>query len=221
MNLKKTVAIFSLEMSREQLVSRLLSRAALIPSQNLQTGQLTERQWRDVTDAAQTISMADIRIDDNPTLTVADMNAQCRRVQNLDLVVIDYLQLMQSAGSGHTWSNESRTQAVSDISRMLKIMAKELNVPVICLSQLSRANESRQDKRPMLSDLRESGAIEQDADVVIGLYRDGYYNKEAENPNLAEAIVLKNRKGATGTVQLNWLPEYTSFSSVERRYDEG
>ena len=220
MNLKKTVAIFSLEMSREQLVSRLLSRAALIPSQNLQTGQLTERQWKDITDAAQTISMTDIRIDDNPTLTVADMNAQCRRIQNLDLVVIDYLQLMQSAGSGHSWSNESRTQAVSDMSRMLKIMAKELNVPVICLSQLSRANESRQDKRPMLSDLRESGAIEQDADVVIGLYRDGYYNKETENPNLAEAIVLKNRKGATGTVQLSWLPEYTSFASIERRYDD-
>ena len=221
MNLGKTVAIFSLEMSREQLVSRLLSRAALIPSQNMLTGQLTERQWKDVADAAQSLSTSDIRIDDNPTLTVSDMNAQCRRVQNLDLVVIDYLQLMQSAGSGHTWSNESRTQAVSDISRMLKIMAKELNVPVICLSQLSRANESRQDKRPMLSDLRESGAIEQDADVVIGLYRDGYYNKEAENPNLAEAIVLKNRKGATGTVPLNWLPEYTSFSTVERRYDEG
>ena len=221
MNLGKTVAIFSLEMSREQLVSRLLSRAALIPSQNMLTGQLTERQWKDVADAAQSLSTSDIRIDDNPTLTVSDMNAQCRRVQNLDLVVIDYLQLMQSAGSGHTWSNESRTQAVSDISRMLKIMAKELNVPVICLSQLSRANESRQDKRPMLSDLRESGAIEQDADVVIGLYRDGYYNKEAENPNLAEAIVLKNRKGATGTVPLNWLPEYTSFSTVARRYDEG
>ncbi len=200
LNLGKTVAIFSLEMSREQLVSRLLSRAALIPSQNLQTGQLTDRQWRDVTDAAQSLSTTDIRIDDNPTLTVSDMNA--------------------SAGSGHSWSNESRTQAVSDISRMLKIMAKELNVPVVCLSQLSRANESRQDKRPMLSDLRESGAIEQDADVVIGLYRDGYYNKQSENPNLAEAIILKNRKGATGTVPLNWLPEYTSFSSVERRYDD-
>ena len=221
MNLGKTVAVFSLEMSREQLVSRLLSRAALIPSQNMLTGQLSDRQWKEVTDAAQTLSNSDIRIDDNPSLTVSDMNAQCRRIPNLDLVVIDYLQLMQSAGSGHSWSNESRTQAVSDISRMLKIMAKELNVPVICLSQLSRANESRQDKRPMLSDLRESGAIEQDADVVIGLYRDGYYNKESENPNLAEAIVLKNRKGATGTVQLNWLPEYTSFSSVERRYDEG
>ena len=220
LNEHQTVAIFSLEMSREQLVTRLLSRAALIPSQNLLTGQLSDQQWRDVSDAAQALSATDIRIDDNPTLTVSDMNAQCRRVPNLGLVVIDYLQLMQSAGSGHTWSNESRTQAVSDISRMLKIMAKELNVPVICLSQLSRANESRQDKRPMLSDLRESGAIEQDADVVIGLYRDGYYNKESENPNLAEAIILKNRKGQTGTVELLWLPEYTSFSLLEKRRDD-
>jgi len=220
LNEHQTVAIFSLEMSREQLVTRLLSRAALIPSQNLLTGQLSDQQWRDVSDAAQALSATDIRIDDNPTLTVSDMNAQCRRVANLGLVVIDYLQLMQSAGSGHTWSNESRTQAVSDISRMLKIMAKELNVPVICLSQLSRANESRQDKRPMLSDLRESGAIEQDADVVIGLYRDGYYNKESENPNLAEAIILKNRKGQTGTVELLWLPEYTSFSLLEKRRDD-
>ena len=216
----KTVAIFSLEMSREQLVMRLLSRAALIPSQNMLTGQLTEQQWRDISDAAQTISQTAILIDDNPVLTVSEMNAQCRRVANLDLVVIDYLQLMQSAGSGHSWSNESRTQAVSDISRMLKIMAKELGVPVICLSQLSRASESRQDKRPMLSDLRESGAIEQDADVVIGLYRDGLYNKECENPNAAEAIVLKNRKGQTGIVDLAWLPEYTSFSSVEKRRDD-
>ncbi len=216
----QTVAIFSLEMSREQLVLRLLSRAALIPSENLQTGQLTDQQWRDVSDAAQSISATDIRINDNPTLTVSDMNAQCRRVPNLGLVVIDYLQLMQSAGSGHTWSNESRTQAVSDISRMMKIMAKELNVPVICLSQLSRANEARQDKRPLLSDLRESGAIEQDADVVIGLYRDGYYNRESENPNLAEAIVLKNRKGQTGTVELLWMPEYTSFSMLEKRRDD-
>ena len=220
LNLHETVAIFSLEMSREQLVMRLLSRAALVPAQNLLTGQLSDPQWHDITDAAAALSATDIRIDDNPTLTVSDMNAACRRVQNLGLVVIDYLQLMQSAGSGHSWSNESRTQAVSDISRMLKIMAKELNVPVICLSQLSRANEARQDKRPMLSDLRESGAIEQDADVVIGLYRDGYYNKESENPNLAEAIVLKNRKGQTGTVELLWLPEYTSFSLFEKRRDD-
>ena len=220
LNQKKSVAIFSLEMSREQLATRLLSRASLVPLQNLLTGQLSEEQWRSVSDAAQSLSMTNILIDDNPTLTVSEMNAQCRRVANLGLVVIDYLQLMQSAGSGHTWSNESRTQAVSDISRMLKIMAKELNVPVITASQLSRANESRQDKRPMLSDLRESGSIEQDADVVIGLYRDGYYNKESENPNLAEAIVLKNRKGQTGTVELSWLGEYTSFTSLERRRDD-
>ena len=220
MNLQKTVAIFSLEMSKEQLVTRLLSKAALVPSQNLLTGQLSEDQWKAIGDAAQSLSATDIRIDDNPSLSVSDMNAQCRRVPDLDLVVIDYLQLMQSAGSGHTWSNESRTQAVSDMSRMLKIMAKELNVPVICLSQLSRANEARQDKRPILSDLRESGAIEQDADVVIGLYRDGYYNKECENPNLAEAIILKNRKGSTGTVELNWNPEYTSFTSLEKRHQD-
>ena len=220
LNEHQTVAIFSLEMSREQLVMRLLSRAALVPSQNLLTGQLTDQQWRDITTAAQALSATDIRIDDNPTLTVSDMNAQCRRVPNLGLVVVDYLQLMQSAGSGHSWSNESRTQAVSDISRMFKIMAKELAVPVVCLSQLSRANESRQDKRPMLSDLRESGAIEQDADVVIGLYRDGYYNKESENPHVAEAIILKNRKGQTGTVELLWLPEYTSFSLLEKRRDD-
>jgi len=220
LNSRKSVAIFSLEMSREQLATRLLSRAALVPLQNLLTGQLSEEQWRSVTDAAQSLSMTNILIDDNPTLTVSDMNAQCRRVADLGLVVIDYLQLMQSAGSGHTWSNESRTQAVSDISRMLKIMAKELNVPVVTASQLSRANESRQDKRPMLSDLRESGSIEQDADVVIGLYRDGYYNKECENPNLAEAIILKNRKGQTGTVELSWMGEFTSFTSLERRHED-
>ena len=220
MNSKKAVAIFSLEMSREQLAMRLLSRAAMVPLQNLLTGQLSQQQWRSISEAAQALSATDIRIDDNPTLTVSDMNAQCRRVADLGLVVVDYLQLLQSSGSGYGWSNESRTQAVSDISRMMKIMAKELNVPVITASQLSRANEGRQDKRPLLSDLRESGAIEQDADVVIGLYRDGYYNKETENPNLAEAIVLKNRKGATGTVNLSWLPEYTSFASIERRYDD-
>ena len=216
----KAVAIFSLEMSREQLVMRLLSRAALVPLSNLLTGQLTPHQWNSISDAAQQLSATDIRIDDNPRLTVSDMNALCRRVPNLSLVVIDYLQLLQSAGGGRPRSGDSRTQEVSDISRMMKIMAKELNVPVVTASQLSRANENRQDKRPMLSDLRESGAIEQDADVVIGLYRDGYYNKESENPTLAEAIVLKNRKGATGTVELTWLPEYTSFGSVERRHDD-
>ena len=216
----KKVAIFSLEMSREQLVTRLLSRAALVPSQNLFTGRLTDQQWRDVAAAANTLSACDILIDDNSTLTVADMNAQCRTIRGLDLVVIDYLQLMSSAG-GRGFSNESRTQAVSDISRMMKVMAKQLGVPVICLSQLNRAAEARQDKRPLLSDLRESGSIEQDADVVIGLYREGYNNRECENPNLAEAIVLRNRKGQTGTVNLTWVPEYTSFYSVEKyRGDE-
>ena len=163
MNLNKTVAMFSLEMSREQLVTRLLSRAALVPSQNLLTGQLSEQQWRDIADAAQTLSMTDIRIDDNPTLSVSEMNAQCRRLPKLDLVVIDYLQLMQGSGYGKS-GGENRVTVVGEISRALKIMAKELNVPVICLSQLSRAVESRTDKRPILSDLRESGAIEQDAD---------------------------------------------------------
>ena len=217
---EKTVAVFSLEMSREQLATRLLSSAGMVDSQKLMTGRLSTEEWRRVATAASRISATDIRIDDNPSLSVADMNAQCRRLNNLGLVVIDYLQLMQSAGSGHTWSNESRTQAVSDMSRMLKIMAKELNVPVVCLSQLSRANEARQNKRPMLSDLRESGAIEQDADVVLALYRDGYYNKEAEDVNLSEAIILKNRHGETGTLELRWVPEYTTFHSVEKRYDD-
>lgn len=217
---EKAVAVFSLEMSREQLAIRLLASEALVDSQKLLTGRIGKDEWRRIVTAASVISSTSMCIDDNPTLSVADMNAQCRRIDNLGLVVIDYLQLMQSAGSGHSWSNESRTQAVSDMSRMLKIMAKELNVPVICLSQLSRANESRQNKRPMLSDLRESGAIEQDADIVIGLYRDGYYNKESATPNLAEAIVLKNRHGETGTIELMWLPEYTTYSSYEKRHDD-
>ena len=216
----KAVAVFSLEMSKEQLVSRLLSGESLVGGQKLQTGALGADEWRRVTAAASTLSSADIRVDDNPSLSVADMNAQCRRIENLGLVVIDYLQLMQSSGSGRSYASESRTQVVSDISRMLKIMAKELDVPVICISQLSRANEGRQNKRPMLSDLRESGAIEQDADIVIGLYRDGYYNPEVENPNLAEAILLKNRHGQVGTVPLMWLPEYTTYSNAEQRYEE-
>lgn len=218
--LKKKVAFFSLEMSREQLVMRLLSKAAMVPVSNLLTGQLSDTQWKYVIDAGGLLAQAPILIDDNPTLTVADMNAACRRVPDLGLVCIDYLQLMSAAGTGSKNTDGNRVQIVSEISRMMKVMAKELNVPVICLSQLNRAAETRQDKRPMLSDLRESGAIEQDADVVIALYREGYYNKECENPNLAEAIVLKNRKGATGTVELNWMPDYTSFTSYEKRRDE-
>lgn len=217
----KTVAVFSLEMSREQLVSRLLAGEGLVPSQNLLTGQLNSDEWKRIAAAAQVLSATDMRIDDNPMLSVSDMNAQCRRISNLGLVVIDYLQLMQSAGGdSRKYAGENRQQVVSDISRMLKIMAKELNVPVICLSQLSRASEGRPNKRPMLSDLRESGAIEQDADVVIGLYREGYYNAECEEPNISEAIVLKNRKGQTGTVKLAWLAEYTTFAAYEGNLNE-
>ncbi len=216
----KTVAVFSLEMTREQLVMRLLAAEALVDSKKLQTGRLSPEEWKRIGAASGALSETDIRIDDNPTLTVADMNAQCRRLKNLGLVVVDYLQLMQSAGSGNTWANESRTQAVSDISRMMKIMAKELGVPVLCLSQLSRANEQRQNKRPMLSDLRESGAIEQDADVVMGIYREGYYNSECERPNEAELIILKNRRGQTGTLTMMWLPEYTSFVALDTRHED-
>ena len=218
-NSDKTVAVFSLEMSREQLVSRLLAREASVPSQNMLTGQLSPDEWRRLASAAQMVSATDMRIDDNSMLTVADMNAQCRRLSNLGLVVIDYLQLMQSAG-GKSSYNENRQQAVSDISRMLKIMAKELQVPVLCLSQLSRANEKRDDKRPMLSDLRESGAIEQDADIVLFLYRDDYYNEDSEKHNIAECIVAKNRHGETGKVELRWMPEYTTFGTLERRYED-
>ena len=215
----KTVAIFSLEMSREQLVTRLIASEGLVENTRLVTGNLRESDWQRIAEAASSLSRMDIRIDDNPLLTVADMNAKCRRLENLGLVVIDYLQLMTSAG-GKGYAGENRQQAVSDISRMLKILAKELQVPVLCLSQLSRANEKRDDKRPMLSDLRESGAIEQDADIVLFLYRDDYYNSDSEKRNVAECIVAKNRHGETGKVELRWMPEYTAFGTLENRYDD-
>ena len=215
----KTVAIFSLEMSKEQLVTRLLANEGLIENPRLATGNLRESDWEKIAQAASVLNQTNIRIDDNPLLTVADMNAKCRRLENLGLVVIDYLQLMTSAG-GKGYSGENRQQAVADISRMLKIMAKELQVPVLCLSQLSRANEKREDKRPMLSDLRESGAIEQDADIVMFLYRDDYYNEDSEKRNIAECIVAKNRHGETGKVELRWMPDYTAFSTLENRYEE-
>ncbi len=215
----KTVAVFSLEMSKEQLCTRLLSSEAFISNEKLITGNLTENDWGRIAQAANTLNQTDIRIDDNPLLTAADMNAKCRRIDNLGLVVIDYLQLMTSAG-GRGYAGENRQQAVSDISRMLKIMAKELQVPVVCLSQLSRANEKRDDKRPMLSDLRESGAIEQDADIVMFIYRDDYYNEASEKRNVAECIIAKNRHGETGKVELKWLPEFTSFGTIETRYGD-
>ena len=214
----KTVAVFSLEMSKEQLVSRFLASEGLVDNTRLATGRLSTTDWGKLTQAARTLRQTDIRLDDNPMLTVADMNAKCRRLDNLGLVVIDYLQLMTSSG-GKSYAGENRQQAVSDISRMLKIMAKELDVPVLCLSQLSRANEKREDKRPMLSDLRESGAIEQDADIVMFLYREDYYKEDTENKNIAECIVAKNRHGETGKVPLRFMPEYTTFATLEMRYD--
>jgi len=219
-NSSKAVAIFSLEMSKEQLATRLLSGESYVDSRKLQTGRLQKEDWRKLAAAARLISQTELLIDDNPSRTVSDMNAQCRRVKNLGLIVIDYLQLMTSAGGKQQYANENRTQVVSDISRMLKIMAKELNVPVICLSQLNRASADRADKRPVLSDLRESGSIEQDADIVLGLYREGYYKQEAEDPNAAECIVLKNRHGDTGKVPLLWMPEYTTYTSVDNRHTE-
>ena len=215
----KTIAFFSLEMSREQLGMRLMSNESFVDNQKLVTGRLSEDEWAKIGLASSALSQTDIRVDDNPTITVAEINAKCRRLDNLALVVVDYLQLMTSSGERSS-SNENRQQIVSDISRALKIMAKELNVPVICLSQLSRANESRQDKRPMLSDLRESGAIEQDADIVLFLYRDDYYHEDSPEKNVAECIVAKNRHGETGTVRLQWLPQFTTFANREWQHDE-
>ena len=215
---KSTVAVFSLEMSREQLAMRLLSGESFVDSQKLLTGKLSDEEWGKLAMASAALSQTDIRVDDNPAITVAEMNAKLRRVDDLGLVIIDYLQLM--TGSGYTKASENRVQVVGEISRSLKIMAKELNVPVICLSQLSRAVESRQDKRPIMSDLRESGAIEQDADAILFLYRDDYYNENSEEKNVAECIVAKNRHGETGTVKLQWLPQYTTFADREWKHAE-
>ncbi|MDD5953717.1 MAG: replicative DNA helicase [Firmicutes bacterium] len=215
---KKTVAVFNLEMSREQLALRLLASESFIDMQKLVTGKLNEDEWGKLCMASAALSQTDIRIDDNPSVTVADINAKCRRLDNLGLVVIDYLQLMQ--GSGYGKNSDNRVTVVGEISRSLKILAKELNIPVICLSQLSRAVESRTDKRPILSDLRESGAIEQDADSVMFLYRDEYYHADTEDKGLAECIVAKNRHGETGTVKLQWFGPYQTFSDREWKHAE-
>lgn len=215
---KKTVAIFNLEMSREQLAMRLLANKSYVELQKLATGKLTDEEWTKLCMASDELSRMDIRIDDNPTVTVADINAKCRRLDNLGLIIIDYLQLMQ--GSGYGKNSENRVVVVGEISRSLKIMAKELNVPVICLSQLSRAVESRTDKRPILSDLRESGAIEQDADSVMFIYRDEYYNPNTEDKGIAECIVAKNRHGETGAVKLQWIGQYQSFADREWKHAE-
>ena len=215
---QKTVAFFSLEMSREQLATRLLANESFVENQKLITGRLNDDDWEKISLAGAALSQTDIRVDDNPSITVAEMNALCRRLDNLGLVVVDYLQLMTSSGYGR--QSDNRVQLIGDISRSLKIMAKELNVPVLCLSQLSRAAESRPDKRPLLSDLRESGAIEQDADQVLLLYRDDYYNKESPDKNIAEVIVAKNRHGEQGTVRVQWLPQFFTFSDLDERHAE-
>ncbi len=207
---EKDVVIFNLEMSKEQLATRMLSTEARIESSSLRNGRIQTDQWTTLATSAAYLSILPIFIDDTASITVQQMKAKLRRVKNPGLIIIDYLQLISS-----TSNSDNRATAVAEITRQIKIMAKELNVPVILLSQLSRAVEGRNDKRPMLSDLRESGAIEQDADIVLFLYRDAYYNKESEKQNISECIIAKNRHGETGTVTLIWNGQYTLFSNPE------
>ena len=212
---EKDVVLFQLEMSKDQLASRLLSQEALIDSQKLKTGELDPDDWVKIARASNRLAKTHIYLDDNPAVTVAEIKAKCRRLgDNLGLIVIDYLQLMQSGKR-----TENRVNEIADISRSMKIMAKELDVPVICLSQLSRAVEKREDKHPLLSDLRESGAIEQDADIVLFIYRDDYYNDESEDKNVAEIIIAKNRHGSTGSLKLQWVGQYTTFSNPDRIHE--
>ena len=213
----KSVAIFSLEMSKEQLVNRLFSLESQVDSQSLRTGNLKDEDWEKLIESAGIIGKSKLIIDDTPGISISELRSKCRKFkleQGLDLIIIDYLQLMTGRVGGRS---ESRQQEISDISRALKGLARELNVPVIALSQLSRAVEQRPDHRPMLSDLRESGAIEQDADVVMFIYRDDYYNKDTEMKNIAEIIIAKQRNGSIGTVNLTWLPNYTKFANYLRK----
>ena len=214
------VVVFNLEMSKEQVANRILCSEAMVDSQKVRTGKIEEDDWEKLASALGPISEAPIYIDDTPGISVSEIRAKCRKLKmekNIGLIVIDYLQLVSASGK----KNSSREQEISEISRSLKILAKELNVPVIALSQLSRAPEQRkEDHRPMLSDLRESGAIEQDADIVMFLYRDDYYNENSEEKNIAEVIIAKHRGGSTGTVKLAWLGNYTKFANLERRYKE-
>ena len=215
----KAVAIFSLEMSKEQLVNRLFSLESQVDAQSLRTGNMKDSDWEKLIEGAGVIGQSKLIIDDTPGISISELRSKCRKYKlehGLDIIIIDYLQLMTgSVGK----SSESRQQEVSDISRQLKGLARELNVPVVSLSQLSRAVESRPDKRPMLSDLRESGAIEQDADVVMFIYRDEYYNKDSEFKKQAEIIIAKQRNGPVGTVNLAWLGEYTKFANLSRQED--
>lgn len=213
------VAVFSLEMSKEQLVNRILCSESMVDSNKVRTGKLEEDDWTKLAGAIGPLSEAKIFIDDTPGINITEIRAKCRKLKlekNIGMVVIDYLQLIQ----GSNKRGGSREQEISEISRSLKILAKELDVPVIALSQLSRAAEQRPDHRPMLSDLRESGAIEQDADIVMFLYRDDYYNQDSEKKDIAEIIIAKHRGGSTGTVELLWLGSYTKFVNLERRFDD-
>ena len=213
----KCTAIFSLEMSKEQLVNRLFSLESQVDAQALRTGNMKDSDWEKLIEAAGIIGQSNLIIDDTPSISISELRSKCRKYKmehGLDLIIIDYLQLMSGSVGGRS---ESRQQEISDISRSLKALARELNVPVIALSQLSRAVEQRPDKRPMLSDLRESGAIEQDADVVMFIYRDEYYNKDSEYKKQAEIIIAKQRNGPVGTVHLAWLGEYTKFANLSRQ----
>jgi replicative DNA helicase len=213
---KKTVAIFSLEMSKEQLVNRMFSLETHIDAQKLRTGTLKDEEWNTLLEGASVIGKSNLIIDDTPSISVSELRSKCRKIKlehpDFSLIIIDYLQLM--SGSGRA---ESHQLEIAEISRNLKAVARELEVPVVALSQLSRAVESRPDKRPMMSDLRDSGAIEQDADVVMFIYRDDYYNKDSDKKGIAEIIIAKQRNGPIGTVDLAWMPEYTKFGNIERR----
>lgn len=212
---QKTCLIFSLEMSKEQLVNRMLSMESNVDSQKLRTGTLTDADWDAVVEGIGTIGSSKLVIDDTPGISIMELRSKCRKVKlehGLDLVMIDYLQLMSGSGK----NGDNRQQEISEISRSLKAIARELSVPVIALSQLSRACETRTDHRPMLSDLRESGAIEQDADVVMFLYRDDYYHKDTEKKDIAEVIIAKQRNGPIGTIELVWLPRYTQFVNMKK-----
>lgn len=210
--------IFSLEMSKEQLMNRMLAMDSRVDTQTLRTGNLSEHDWDSVVESSGVLANSKLIIDDTPGISITELRSKCRKYKlehGLAVVIIDYLQLM--SGSGSRNSSESRQQEISEISRSLKALARELKVPVIALSQLSRACESRQDHRPMLSDLRESGAIEQDADVVMFLYRDEYYNKNTEKKDIAEVIIAKQRNGPIGTIELAWMPNHSKFGNLEQR----
>lgn len=212
------VAYFSLEMSKEQVTSRILCSEAMVDSNKVRTGTIDDEEWTKLANASGELSETKIYIDDTPGISIMEIRAKCRKLKlekDIGLVVIDYLQLVQGSGK----RGASREQEIAEISRSLKILAKEINVPVIALSQLSRAPEQRPDHRPMLSDLRESGSIEQDADIVIFLYRDDYYNEDSEKKNIAEVILAKHRGGSTGTVELLWLGNYTKFANIEKYRD--